>query len=164
MIGSIINSLSNLPALAVAIISFLPISELRGAIPTGILVFNMNIWTVFIISIIANILVIPFVFFFLDTIHSLLLKWTFYNRTFVKFLIRIQHRKEKVEKNYETYGIIALAIFVAIPLPATGAWTGTLIAWLLKLKRWRSFFAISLGVIIAAIVVLALTVGLKALF
>ncbi len=164
MIESIINQLSSFPALAVALISFLPISELRGAIPTGILIFNMNIWVVFFISILGNILIIPFVFLFLDTLHHLLIKWPFYDKTFAKFLNKIQHRKEKVEKNYETYGILALAIFVAIPLPITGAWTGTLIAWLMKLKRTRSFFAMCLGIIIAAFVVLMLTVGLKTLF
>lgn len=164
MIEPIINQLSNLPALAVAIISFLPISELRGAIPTGILIFNMNIWVVFFIAMVGNILIIPFVFFFLDKVHSLLLKWNFYDRTFARFLEKIQHRREKIEKNYEIYGVLALAIFVAIPLPVTGAWTGTLIAWLMKLKRIRSFFAMSLGILISAFIVLALTVGINAIF
>jgi uncharacterized membrane protein len=57
-------------------------------------------------------------------------------------------------------GFLALALFVAIPLPMTGAWTGALIAWLLGLKRWKSFIAIAFGVIIAGILVTLISVGL----
>lgn len=141
----------------------LPIFEVRGGIPFA-LTLGVNPIQAFAICVIANIIVIPILFLFLDFIHILLLKWNFYNRTFEKFLNRIQKRKENVEKNYETYGILALCIFVAIPFPLTGAWTGVLIAWLLKLKRWRSFFAISLGIIISATIVELLTLGIISLF
>lgn len=141
----------------------LPIFEVRGGIPFA-LTLGINPIQAFAICVIGNILVIPILFLFLDFIHVQFLKWNFYNKTFEKFLIKIQKRKDKIEKNYEIYGIIALGLFVAIPLPITGAWTGTLIAWLLNLKRWRSFFAISFGIIIAAIIVSLLTLGIISLF
>lgn len=145
------------------IISFLPIAELRGGIPVAIAA-GLNPWTAFLLCVIVNILAIFFVFFFLDKIHTWLLRYFWYQRSFNNFLKRIKHRKKKVEKNIESYGLLALAIFVAIPLPATGAWTGTLIAWLLGLKRRRASLAIALGVIIAGIIVTLAITGIIALF
>jgi uncharacterized membrane protein len=145
------------------IISFLPIAELRGGIPVAIAT-GLAPWTAFLLCVIVNILAIPFVFFFLDKIHAWLLRYKSYKNGFDKFLKRIQHRKRKVEKNINRYGLLALALFVAIPLPGTGAWTGTLIAWLLGLKRRRAGLAIALGVVIAGVIVTLAVTGIVALF
>ncbi len=141
------------------LLSILPISELRGGIPFA-LSKGINPITAFILCVLANIIIVPFIFLFLDYLHKHFLKIKPYKKTFNIFLKKIRKRKKKVEKNYETYGIIALTLFVAIPLPVSGAWTGSLIAWLLDLKRWRSFLAISLGVIIAGTLITLASLGI----
>lgn len=145
------------------LLSLLPISELRGGLPYAI-AHNINPITAFVFCVIANIIIIPIIFLFLDYLHGKLLKSHSYKKGFNLFLKKIRNRKEKIEKAYESYGIFALTIFVAIPLPFTGAWTGSIIAWLLNLKRWRSFFAIALGVIIAGIIVSLIVSGILTAF
>ncbi|MCX8194286.1 MAG: small multi-drug export protein [Candidatus Pacearchaeota archaeon] len=141
------------------LLSLLPIVELRGGIPYAIS-NGISPLVALILCTFANIFVTPICFFFLDNLHKLLLKIKIYKKNFNLYIKSIRKRKEKVEKNYQTYGIFALTIFVAIPLPITGAWTGALVAWLLGFKRTRSFFAISLGVIIAGIIVTLITTGI----
>lgn len=146
------------PLLEGMLLSLLPVSELRGGIPYAI-AQGINPIIAFVFCTLANIFIAPIGFIFLDTLHKLLFKLKFYRKTFKWYVNRIRKRKKRVEKAYETYGIIALTIFVATPLPLTGAWTGTLIAWLLGLKRVRSLFAISLGVILSGIVVTLIVTG-----
>jgi uncharacterized membrane protein len=145
------------------LLSISPVSELRGGIP--FLVANgMNVIGAAIICTFFNILIIIPIFLFLDYVHKHLVKWKFYSRIFNFMIKPIRKRSKKVERKVESYGIIALSLFVAIPLPITGAWTGALVAWLLNLNRMRSFFAIALGVIIAAIIVSLATTGIISLF
>jgi len=141
------------------LLSLAPIIELRGGIPFAI-ANNINPFTAFIFCVLANIIIIPFIFLFLDHAHKHFLKLKIYRNTFNIFLRKIRKRKEGIERGYQTYGILALTFFVAIPLPITGAWTGSIIAWLLNLKRRRSFLAISLGVIIAGIIITLVATGI----
>lgn len=141
--------------LFIALLGISPISELRGAIPTGFLM-GLNPYLVILISIIANLLVIPLVYFFLTFIHSSLLNWKFYNKTFNKY---IENKRGKLEKYIGTkFEFVALMLFVAIPLPITGAYTGTLLAWFFKLKKKETYLALSLGVLIAATIITTLTI------
>jgi len=149
------------------ILSILPISELRGGIPVGIIYANANnIPAILIISLIIlfNILAIFIAFYFLDHVHKGLLKFNFYNKFFNSYLGRIQKKVDKFEAQHSTLGFLALTIFVAIPLPATGAWSGCLISWILKLDRKKSILGISLGVIIAGILVSLGTFGILNIF
>ena len=141
------------------LLSISPIIELRGGIPFAV-TQGVNPLIAFIFCSLANIIVIPIAFLFLNYLHRHLLKFNFYSRSFNVFLKKLRKRKEKVKKNYQIYGIIALTLFVAIPLPITGAWTGSLIAWLLNFKKGKSFLAISLGVIIAGIIVTLIVTGI----
>lgn len=140
------------------LLSLLPILELRGGIPYAIANGSDPVLAL-ILCCLTNILIIIPLFLFLDFLHKKLLRLKTYKKTFDFYIKRIRKRKEKVEKNYQTYGIIALTIFVAVPLPITGVWTATLIAWLINLKRIRSFFAISFGAVIAGIIVTLITTG-----
>lgn len=135
--------------------SFLPISELRGGIPIG-LYAGLNIFLVYFICVIANILVIPIVYFFLEYVHDHFMRSQLYKKTFDGFLERT---RRKANKSIEKWGYVGLAIFVAIPFPATGAYTGTLAAWFFKLNKWKSFLAISAGVAIAGIIVTLIVSG-----
>jgi len=151
------------PVLAAILLSIAPISELRGAIPF-LVSQGMNVVGAAIICTFFNILIIVPIFLFLDFLHAHLVKYNFYKKIFNFLEKKVRKRSKKVEKNIETYGIIALTFFVAVPLPGTGAWTGSFIAWLLNLKRIRSFFAISLGVIIAGIIISLAVAGFISLF
>jgi uncharacterized membrane protein len=144
------------------ILTVLPISELRGGLPLAILYARdsgISVLLIFILVILLNILVIFFIFYFLDNIHSLLMKTNFYRRIFEYFFRRFQRKVSKFEKRYKTLGFLALTLFVAIPLPVTGAWTGCLLAWTLGLDRKKSILSISAGVFIAGILILFGTLG-----
>jgi uncharacterized membrane protein len=134
------------PYLIVIIITILPWIELRGAIPVGILVLGLNPLLVFVLSVVVNILV--FFPIFLGLTRSYL-----YLQRFGLIEKMVNAARKKGEGTVKKYGFWGLAIFVAIPLPLTGAWTGTLIAWLFNLERKRAFTAIALGVLIAGVIV-----------
>lgn len=144
------------------ILSVLPVVELRGGLPVAInyaLNNNISVWPVFFLIVLANIFVIFLIFLFLDFLHSSFMKIRAYRDTFDFFLERARKKAKKVEKDMKNYGYLALAIFVAIPLPLTGAWTGCLIAWILGLERKKSILAISAGVFAAGIVILIASLG-----
>lgn len=149
------------------ILSILPISELRGGLPLAILYArdnNLPIMLVFISVVLANIFAIFIAFFFLNVLHKGFMKINFYRRFFSNYIKRFQAKADKFEKKYKSLGFFALAIFVAIPLPGTGAWTGVLLSWLLNLNRKKSIIAIALGVLIAGIIILFGTLGFISVF
>ena len=140
--------------------SFLPISELRGAIPFAI-VNGVPWYTAFVMAVICNALVAPACWIFLSTLHKLFLKMNWYRIFFERF---IERARNKLHDNVERWGWLGIAVFVAIPLPITGAWTGTLGAWVLGLSKRRTMLAVILGVIIAGIVVTSVVLlGIQAL-
>jgi len=149
------------------ILSVLPVSELRGGLPLAILYakdHSIPILLVFSAIVLMNILVIFFLFYFLDNFNHVLLRVNFYRKFFEKTLGRFQKKVDKFEKKYKSAGFLALMTFVAVPLPGTGAWTGVLISWLLDLDRKKSILAISLGVLAAGIIVLLATLGIIGIF
>jgi uncharacterized membrane protein len=131
-----------------------PISELRGGIPLGILEFGLDPLFVFCIVVIANALIFFPIFFALRLLYDRVL---FRIPLFDKYLDNLRERgKPKVEK----YGFWGLFLFVAIPLPITGAYTGTILAWLLGMDWRKAFPAVGLGVIVAGVIVLLITLGI----
>ncbi len=129
--------------------SILPISELRGAIPYAVSQ-GFSIPTAALIAVLANATVPLIVFLFLESLHRLFYKIPVYKRFFDRF---VEKSRSKVHAKVEKYGYWGLMIFVAIPLPITGAWTGALGAWVLGLSYKKSFFAIAGGVILAGLIV-----------
>lgn len=149
------------------ILSILPISELRGGLPLAIIYANEHsipLYFIFPLIVMANILAIFLAFFFLDNLHHLFLKNRVYKKIFDSYLKRIQKKIDKFEAKYSALGFLALTIFVAIPLPGTGAWTGCIISWFLDLDRKKSILSIALGVVIAGILMLLGTLGFLNLF
>lgn len=135
--------------LLTVLLSLIPISELRGSIPFAYFQ-GVPLWQAFLIGVISNALV-PFIgFLFFNTLHLLLDKWGFYHNLFEKTVTRA---RKKVDSKVSKYGLLGLMLFVAIPLPITGAWTGTIGAWVMGLDRKRSYLFIILGVLIAGIIV-----------
>lgn len=144
------------------LLSILPISELRAAIPLAVdytIKNSIPFFPVFFFIVLLNALVIFPIFFFLDFFHHKLMNISLYKRIFGFYLRKLQKRVDKIERKMPKYGYFALALFVAVPLPATGVWTGTLIAWILGLERKKSIEAIILGVMIAGIIVLSVSLG-----
>lgn len=148
------------PMLKAAIWSLLPISELRGGIPIA-LHNGLSIWLAYIICVCANLLVIPLTYFFLDHLHEIFMDVKLYRKLFDSY---VEKKRTSLEKYIGTkWEFIALTFFVGVPLPVTGAYTGTLLAWFFKLPRKKAYKAITLGVLIAGLIVaLVLQLGLKA--
>ena len=135
--------------LLTVLLSIIPISELRGSIPFAYFQ-GVPLWQAFLIGVISNSLV-PFIgFIFFNTLHILLDKWSFYHNLFEKTVTRA---RKKVDAKVSKYGLLGLMLFVAIPLPITGAWTGTIGAWVMGLDKKRSYLFIIMGVLIAGIIV-----------
>ena len=130
-----------------------PISELRGAIPWAILKHHFPWYYAFLLAVIGNLLPVPFILLFLDTFSRLLSKIGI----FEKMLHWLFERTRRRGKIIERYGWIGLALFVAIPLPITGAWTGSLIAVLFGLKFKHAFLSIFIGILIAGVIVTCAT-------
>ena len=140
------------PELAVFFISMIPLIECRGAIPFGILVLNMPLWEVLPIAIIGNILPVPFILLLIRPI----IKWLKKTRLFSPLAHWIEAKAEKKKDKVLKYSKWGLFLFVAIPIPGTGAWTGALVAALLDLRVRSAFFTILFGMITAALI---MTVG-----
>ncbi len=141
------------------VLSLLPISELRGAIPWA-LARGMPWPGAYALCVGANALVAPLAWLFLNSLHRLFLKMAWYSTVFARFVAKTQ---KKIGPQVERWGWLGIAVFIAIPLPITGAWTGSLGAWLLGLGKRKTFLAASLGVIVAGIIVsLVAMLGLSA--
>lgn len=107
-----------------------------------------------------NALVAPACWIFLSTLHKLFLKMGWYKKFFDRF---VERAREKLRGGVEKWGWLGIAAFVAIPLPVTGAWTGTLGAWILGISKRRTMLAVIIGVITAgAIVTAVVTLGVQA--
>jgi len=131
-----------------------PISELRGAIPWAILKCHFTWYYAFLVAVIGNLLPVPFILLFLDTASRLLSKVGPFRRI-LNWLFERTRRRGKIITRYERIG---LALFVAIPLPVTGAWTGSLAAVLFGLKFKHAFLSIFVGILIAGVIVTGATV------
>jgi uncharacterized membrane protein len=142
-----------------ALLSFLPISELRGAIPFAVASGIPWYWA-YPFAAGLNALVAPVCWIFLSTLHKFFLKMAWYRRFFDSF---VERARVKLHRGVEKWGWLAVAAFVAVPLPITGAWTGTLGAWVLGLSKRRTLPAVILGVTVAGAIVTAVVVlGIKA--
>ncbi len=145
------------------LLTILPVFELRGGLPVIVeytVRHGISVWPYFLIVLILNIFVIFLIFMFLDFLHEIFMNWKIYRRAIGTILTRLQKKIDKVKNWMNHWGYLALMFFVAIPLPGTGAWTGTLVAWTLGLNRWKSFVAIASGVIIAGFLILLFSLGL----
>lgn len=143
--------------LVVFIISLCPILECRLGMFTAIVLLQMNPFVGFIISFLGNILPIPFILLLINWIFEFLKKVPGINRIIFWLEEKTLKKRDKIDK----YGIWGLLLFVAIPLPGTGGWTGALLASLLHLDKKKSFGVISVGVFIAGLIItlLSLFVG-----
>ncbi len=153
--------------LIVFLISMIPVVELRGAIPVGI-GMGLTPWAVYVICCIGNMLPVPLIYFFARKV----LIWGKDKKYIGKFFTFCIEKGEKGGKKLQKNGgkglFIALMLFVGIPIPGTGAWTGTLAASFLDMGFKKSVIAVTLGVIIAGVIMglasMGVFGGISALF
>lgn len=139
----------------VFIISLLPVLELRGGLIAAA-ILGVDFLPGYIISIIGNVLPIPLVLLFLEKILEWLKKFKVSKNLVIKLEKKILSKKSQIDK----YGYLGLMLFVGIPLPGTGAWTGSGLAVLLHLDKKKSFIYIMLGVIMASIIMSIFSYGI----
>ena len=139
--------------LVVIIIATLPIFELRGALPVAINVFNFPWHYALLLAVFGNLIPVPLVLLFFNAVYRLLDKISYCHKMLQWFVERTKKRGRIIER-YERIGLV---LFVAIPLPFTGAWTGSLAAVLFDLKFWQSFLSILIGILIAGVIVTCLS-------
>jgi uncharacterized membrane protein len=151
MIEELINS-GIAKELIVVIISVLPIIELRGALPVAINVFNMPWYWAYCLAVIGNMLPVPILLLFFDALTRIVSKVEI-GRKLVNWVLERTRRHGKFIERYERIGLI---LFVAIPLPFTGAWTGSIAAFLMGMKFRYSFLSILCGVLISGAIVTCL--------
>lgn len=141
--------------IVIFIISLMPILELRGGLLAASLL-HVDFIRAVIICIFGNVLPIPFVLLFLEKILELFGKWSVTKKIVTWLEKKVDSKRDQIDQ----YGYWGLVLFVGIPLPGTGAWTGSLLAVMLGLDRKKSFGCILLGVLLAAIIMSILSYGI----
>lgn len=138
----------------VFIISLFPILELRGGLLAAS-IMNVPFTNAVIASVIGNILPIPFILLLLEHILVLMEKW----KPTKKIALWLKKKAEKHKDAIDRYGFWGLVLFVGIPLPGTGAWTGSLVASVFHMDKKKSFIAILLGIILALVIMSIVSYG-----
>lgn len=139
------------------IISLFPILELRGGLLAASPAFlDVPLSAALPICIIGNLLPIPFVLLFIERILLFMEKWG----PTKGVALWLRHKAEKNKAKVQQYEFWGLVLFVGIPLPGTGAWTGSLVAALLHMPRKKAFLACILGVLLASIIMTVVSYGL----
>ena len=129
-----------------------PIIELRGALPSGV-AMGLSPWTAFAVSVIGNMVPVPFIILFIRRI----LDWMKRFDTFRRFAEKLEAKAQKHEDKIQKYEALGLFILVALPLPGTGAWTGSLVAAIFAIRLKSAVPVIFAGVITAGLIVLFIT-------
>lgn len=147
--------------LCVLFCSMIPIIELRGAIPMGALL-GLPWWQSYLLSVLGNMLPVPLILLLIKAVIGWMAKSRvkFLNKISDFLLKRVEKRRDKIEK-YSFWGV---CLFVAVPLPVTGAWTGSLVAAMIDMKFWKALLSCLLGVMIAGVIMTVISYGAVAIF
>ena len=141
------------------LVSMVPVVELRGGIPYGVAA-GLPVWLAYIAAVIGNLIPVPFIVVYIRRVFHWIRKHMPKLNSLIDKLEKKAHLKGRVMHKYQYLG---LAIFVAIPLPGTGAWTGALAAAFLDMRLKKAFPAAVLGVVVAGFLISILTYGVKVL-
>ena len=134
----------------------LPFTELRGTIPLALVVYNMPVWSAFVWAVLGNLIPVVFIILGLDLlINKFLIHRIYIFNRFFSWLF--ERTRKKYSSKFERWRNLALIVLVAIPLPFTGAWTGAIAAFVFGIPIKKAFPLIALGVLIAGIIVTAVT-------
>ncbi|OIO19019.1 MAG: hypothetical protein COY69_00730 [Candidatus Magasanikbacteria bacterium CG_4_10_14_0_8_um_filter_32_14] len=155
MISSIIQFFSDFdPHWAVFFLSMIPITELRVSIPIGIEAYHLSIWKVWLIAVVGDFLPALFLLWVMPQLHDFLLKSKVFGKMFSK---RLEQAEKAFFGKYIKYGALGLIIFIGIPLPFTGSWTGALVAFIFNIPFRKSWPLILAGVCLSATIVTIIT-------
>lgn len=132
-----------------------PISEVRGAIPFAMFAFHFSPIKTYCLAVLGNLLIIIPALFFLHKFANFLMHRVYFINRFLTWLFERTRRAHEDHFHYYKWAPLALFVFVAIPLPMTGAWSGVVAAFVFGIPFWRSVLSISLGVLAAGLIVLA---------
>lgn len=142
-------------------LAMLPIAELRASIPIAIKTFDLPIWQAFSISVVGAFIPGVVIVYLIGPVSKWLRNWKVFDR-FFNWLF--ERTRKRFDKQYSVWGKLTLMIFVAIPLPGTGVWTGSLAAWLFGISKKESLIFIALGAILAGILVTLISLGAFSIF
>lgn len=140
------------------LLSMVPVFELRGALPFGV-GLGLDPWVALVVSILGNMVPVPFIILFIRRI----LEWMKRFEKFRRIAEKLEEKAKKHEDKIEKYEALGLFFLVAIPLPGTGAWTGSLVAAIFDLRMKTAVPVIFAGVVTAGIVVFLITYGVVAI-
>jgi uncharacterized membrane protein len=158
----LVEMLASVPHwLAVMVIGALPISELRGAIPVAMGIYGMGPFEAYSLSVLGNLIPVIPLLLFLEPVSEYLRRYRIFD---VFFTWLFSRTRKNHSENFEKYGLLALTLFVAVPLPVTGAWTGCAAAFVFGVRFKHSFPAIAAGIMIAGIIVTIVTMTGMSLF
>ena len=163
MFDQLISFFSHFPHwLATMLMAATPVGELRLSIPVSVLGYHMPVWEAFILSVIGNMIPVIFILLFAGRFH----KWVEkeagkWGKNWADYLAHVQ---KKFTGDYEKYGLIGLMIFIGVPLPGTGAYTGAIAAFVFGIPFKHSWPYVLGGVIMSAIITTILTVGVDKIF
>lgn len=163
MIQFVIDFFSGFPPqLATFFLAMTPVGELRLALPIALVVYKLPLWEAMLWSIVGNMLPVIIILYFSDLFHIWIQKKSgYFSKKWINGLARAQ---AKFSGDFAKYGLIGLMIFIGIPLPGTGAFTGALAAFVFGIPFKKSWPFVFGGVIFSAIITAAITIGLGKLF
>ncbi|MDD3539004.1 MAG: small multi-drug export protein [Atribacterota bacterium] len=144
----------------VAILSTLPITELRGAIPVGINLYHLPVLPTYLFAVLGNIIPAFFLLIYLKPFSDFLRRWSIFD-LFFSWLFQ---RTRRYESRYEKYGALFLFLFVSIPLPGSGVWTASVVAFIFGIRFWYAFPMMIAGVAVAGLIVTGANLGIINLF
>ncbi len=145
--------------ITVFIISLLPILELRGGLLAASLL-KLSPLSSYLICVLGNVLPIPFILWLLEKIFD----WMKQFKVTKKIVIWLEKKADSKKDQIQKFGYVGLMLFVGIPLPGTGAWTGCLIATVLQMDKKKSFLYALLGVLMASVIMMIISFGLLKIF
>jgi len=141
--------------------SMIPWFESRYVIPYAMLGLGWSWWHAFPFAIVGNVLPVPFILLFFHHVEKFLRRFRFWVNVMDWLFLKTRKRADRKIRRYEHFGLL---LFVAVPLPFTGAWTGALVAYLFDLDFFKSLFTIFVGIVIAAFVMVGLTLTVGNIF
>lgn len=139
---------------AVFLMSMIPVTELRAAVPIGLEVYDLSVWKVWLFAVLGNMLPTIFILLLMPYLHDWFLKQPFIGNVLKK---KLSDAERLFAGKHAKYGALALVLFVGIPLPFTGAWTGSLASFIFKIEFKKAFPMIFVGVCIAATIMTIIT-------
>lgn len=143
-----------------ALVSIVPVVELRGGIPFGV-ALGLTHWQAFLAAVVGNLIPLPFIVVYIRRVFQWMRR---HLPSLDKVVDRLEHKAHLKGRKVSKYKYLGLMIFVAIPLPGTGGWTGALAAAFLDMPLRRAMPVITVGILIAGFLVTGLTYGFTSIF